>query len=225
MSSDGPDFYDDDAVFAAYMAHREQPSNPNDSIEGPVIRELVGDVRRARVLDLGCGTGAFGRELMERGAAAYTGVEASAKMTKVAREAFAGTDAIVLKDRIEDYAYPRAAVDLVVSRLALHYVLDVAHVLAAVSRCLVGGGRFVFSVEHPVITSCSRGWAAGTPRQDWIVDDYFRAGARDVEWLGEVAVHEVARPSQVRELGAFLRCHERRNTRISRGAHICRYRS
>lgn len=184
MSIDGPDFYDDDAVFATYMAHRGQPSNPNDTIEGPLIDELLGDVRDVRVLDLGCGTGAFGRVLMDRGAAAYTGVEASTKMAAAARDTLAGTGAIVVENRIEEFDYPAAAVDVVVSRLALHYVPDVRPIFSAVSRSLVDGGRFVFSVEHPVITSCSRGWVAGTQRQDWIVDDYFQTGARDVEWLG-----------------------------------------
>ncbi|HXU68698.1 MAG TPA: methyltransferase domain-containing protein [Polyangia bacterium] len=183
MSSDGPDFYDDAAVFATYMAHRERPSNPNDTIEAPIVDELLGDVRGARVLDLGCGAAAFGRQLMERGAAAYTGVEASAKMAAAARDALAGTGAVVEK-RIEDFAYPAAAFDIVVSRLALHYVRDVGPIFSAVSRSLLAGGRFVFSVEHPVITSCSRGWIAGTQRQDWIVDDYFRTGAREVDWLG-----------------------------------------
>jgi len=42
----------------------------------------------------------------------------------------------------------------------------------------------VFSVEHPVITSCDRGWAAGTLRQDWVVDDYFVTGARENAWMG-----------------------------------------
>jgi hypothetical protein len=32
----------------------------------------------------------------------------------------------------------------------------------------VSGMDFAFSVEHPVITSCNRGWIDGTPRQDWI---------------------------------------------------------
>jgi SAM-dependent methyltransferase len=184
MSSDGPEFYDDAAVFATYMAHREQPSNPNDTIERPVIVELLGDVRGARCLDLGCGTAAFGRELLERGAAAYTGVEASARMMTAARDTLAGTGGVLVDGRIEDYAYPVAAFDLVMSRLALHYVRDIGSIFTAISRSLVSGGRFVFSVEHPVITSCSRGWRPGTQRQDWIVDDYFREGAREVEWLG-----------------------------------------
>jgi hypothetical protein len=35
-----------------------------------------------------------------------------------------------------------------------------------------------------VITSCDRGWPAGSQRQDWIVDDYFATGLRETEWMG-----------------------------------------
>jgi hypothetical protein len=53
-----------------------------------------------------------------------------------------------------------------------------------VFQTLAPGGRLLFSVEHPVITSCDRGWPAGTLRQDWIVDDYFETGLRETSWLG-----------------------------------------
>ncbi len=45
-------------------------------------------------------------------------------------------------------------------------------------------GLFVFSVEHPVITSCDKSWTSGTLRQDWVVDNYFSTGLRVTEWLG-----------------------------------------
>ena len=55
MSSEGPDFYDDDAVFATYMARRHGSDNPNDTLEKPVLQELVGSLAGQRILDLGCG--------------------------------------------------------------------------------------------------------------------------------------------------------------------------
>jgi cyclopropane fatty-acyl-phospholipid synthase-like methyltransferase len=84
MGSSGPQFYDDDAVFATYMQHRQRPDNPNDTLEKPIMRELLGMVAGKRILDLGCGDAAIGRELLDQGAAAYTGVEGSAKMVTVA---------------------------------------------------------------------------------------------------------------------------------------------
>ncbi|MCB0246822.1 MAG: methyltransferase domain-containing protein [Anaerolineae bacterium] len=184
MAHAGPDFYDDDAVFATYQGRRQRPDSPNDTMEKPVIVQLIGEVAGKHVLDLGCGDAAIGRDLLQRGAASYLGVEGSHKMAALARQTLAGTPGQVVMQTIEAWTAPVAAFDLTVSRLVFHYVADLTPVFAAVFRSLAGGGKFVFSVEHPVITSCNRGWPAGTRRQDWVVDDYFSTGERVTSWMG-----------------------------------------
>jgi hypothetical protein len=57
-------------------------------------------------------------------------------------------------------------------------------VFATAYHALAGGGRIIFSVEHPVITSCDRGCHFEGPRQDWVVDDYFETGPRITNWMG-----------------------------------------
>jgi SAM-dependent methyltransferase len=180
--------WNDEAVFATYMRRRQRQDNPNDTLEKPVILELIGSVLGKRILDLGCGDAALGRELLGRGAATYTGVDGSRRMVDVAEKTLAGTVGQVIAHTIEDWAYPKAAFDLVTARLVLHYVADLQSLCAQVYRALIPGGRFVFSVEHPVITSCDRGWPAGSPRQDWIVDNYFDTGPRITNWLGRTVL-------------------------------------
>jgi SAM-dependent methyltransferase len=85
---------------------------------------------------------------------------------------------------VEDWDYPTEAFDLVVSRLVFHYIKDVEAVFNQIHKSIIGGGRFVFSVEHPVITSCDRAWQGNGPRQDWIVDNYFNTGPRITSWMG-----------------------------------------
>jgi SAM-dependent methyltransferase len=184
MSASGPAFYDDDAVFATYMAARQRRDNPNDTLEQPVTLDLAGELAGRRVLDLGCGDAAFGQLVLAHGASAYLGVEGARTMVSVAREMLSGTRGQVRHCTIEDWEAPAGAFDLAVARLSLHYLADLAPVFAQVHRALADNGRFVFSVEHPVITSCNRGWPAGTLRQDWVVDDYFATGARESAWLG-----------------------------------------
>jgi SAM-dependent methyltransferase len=184
MSASGPAFYDDDAVFATYMAARQRRDGPNNTLEQPVTLELAGDLAGRRVLDLGCGDATFGHMVLTHGGSAYAGVEGSRNMAAAARETLAGTSGQVQHCAIEDWQAPAAAFDLAVARLSLHYLADLAPVFAQVYQALVKGGRFVFSVEHPVITSCDRGWPAGTLRQDWVVDDYFVTGARETAWMG-----------------------------------------
>jgi SAM-dependent methyltransferase len=105
-------------------------------------------------------------------------------MFQAAQASLAGTAGRVARATMEEWAYPAAQFDLVTSRLAVHYVADVTALFARVYQALAPGGHFVFSVEHPVITSCDRARPPDTLRQDWIVDDYFESGPRVTHWMG-----------------------------------------
>jgi SAM-dependent methyltransferase len=190
----GPAFYDDDAVFARYLGTRNDwPDNPNDTLEQPVLLELIGDFQGLRILDLGCGDARFGRLALDHGCAAYLGIDGSNNMVAAAHEVLAGGPGQVVHAAIEEWDYPQETFDLVVSSLALHYVPDVEAVLEGAFRALVPGGRIVLSIEHPVITSCHRGWVE-EQRADWLVDDYFVEGPRVTSWLGGrvVRIHRTA---------------------------------
>ena len=185
MGKNGPEFYDDDVVFETYKSGREtRVDSPNETLEKPVFDELVGDLARLRILDLGCGNAAFGLEALQQGCHSYLGIDGSNKMVEAAKANLAGTHGMVMHTSIEAWEYPVCQFDLVTSRLALHYVSEIALVFAKVHEALVEGGRFVFSIEHPVITSCDRGWQTPGPRQDWIVDNYFETGPRLTHWMG-----------------------------------------
>ena len=60
--------------------------------------------------------------------------------------------------------------------------------LAACHSSLSPGGRVVFTVVHPVITSHDARASTEELRADWVVDDYFAAGPRELDWLGAAAV-------------------------------------
>ena len=105
-------------------------------------------------------------------------------MVAVAQQTLAGTTGEVIHSTLENWDYPTKAYDLVASRLVLHYVDDIDTLFANIHRALVSGGQFVFSAEHPVITSSDKGWQAGTQRLDWVVDNYFDTGERITNWMG-----------------------------------------
>ena len=184
MAYEGSAFYDDDSIFNTYMARRQRKDNPNDTMEKPVILELVGEFSDRRILDLGCGDGTFGREALAKGCQTYLGVEASSNMVKAAGQTLAGTQGKVVQATIETWDYPVQAFDLVISRLVFHYVEDIDEIFRRVYRTLSEDGRLVFSVEHPVLTSCDRAWQGKGKRQDWLVDNYFDTGQRITSWMG-----------------------------------------
>lgn len=185
MAKKGPEFYDDAMVFAKYQAKRAHAGdNAVNSLEKPVFDELAGDLSGLRILDLGCGDARFGREALQQGCLTYVGVEGSRNMFQLAQETLAGTEGTVVHAALENWTYPDQAFDLVTSRLVLHYVEDLTALYTHVYRSLVSGGRFVFSLEHPVITSSNRARPGDGVRQDWIVDGYFETGRRLVSWMG-----------------------------------------
>lgn len=189
MALDGPAFYDDEEIFTYYTAKRMRSDSANETLERPIFEELTGDLAGLRLLDLGCGDGRFGLTALEAGARFYLGVEGSQKMFELARDTLAHADiaeakAQVIQARIEDWPYPSRAFDLVTARLVLHYIEDIDSLLRKIQQTIVEGGRFICSVEHPVITSCNRAWLDGGHRQEWIVDDYFETGRRVTNWMG-----------------------------------------
>ena len=181
----GPDFYDYEEIFDVYMNHRlNRPETPNDTMEKPVIWELMGDVSDQKVLDLGCGDGRFGLALLDAGARSYLGIDGSINMIEIAKKNLESSTATVQHISLETWIYPANRFDLVVSRLVLHYIDDINRVFKHVYQTLDNNGRFVFSIEHPVITSSERRWEGKGKRQDWLVDNYFNSGCRENSWLG-----------------------------------------
>jgi SAM-dependent methyltransferase len=184
----GGSFYDDPELFERYQQHRAWSLNPNIVMEVPALFEELGPVSGVRVLDLGCGDAEIGRELLNAGAARYRGIDGSARMIEAARRTLKGTTGEVVLCNIEDLAEAAESFDLVLSRMTLHYVADLERVLRACRACLAPGGRLVFTVVHPIITSHDARESSTEPRQNWIVDGYFFTGPRDQQWLGSRTV-------------------------------------
>jgi SAM-dependent methyltransferase len=184
--SNGPEFYDDERNFSVYTTHRNRLTSPNNLLEKPILMELIGKVQGFDILDLGCGQAEIVAELLALGAASYTGLEPAEKMVKLAQEN--NPQCRIDLATMEAWDYPSEAYDLVISRLALHYVEDFAGVFSKVYKSLKAGGRFVFSALHPVITSSNRAATSDGVRLDWIVDDYFVTGKRDVAWMGSEVI-------------------------------------
>lgn len=188
MSRKGYEFFDDREVLETYKARRALLTSPNETIEYPIFRELIGEVGGLDILDLGCGAAEFGEELLNKGAASYVGLEASEKMASLAEKRLRGQNAKVARSTIEAYDFAPASFDLVISQLVLHYVEDLLTTFGRVYKTLKPGGRFIFSAEHPVITSCSKSLESSERRTAWLVDNYFKTGERVYPWMGAEVV-------------------------------------
>jgi SAM-dependent methyltransferase len=192
--------YDDPEFFAGYSRLGRSVAGLAGAAEWPALRALLPDMRSLRVVDLGCGFGWFCRWAREQGAARVLGIDVSEKM--LVRAEAATTDAAIayLRADMERLGLARASLDLAYSSLALHYVADLAGLLATVHHALAPGGRLVFSVEHPIFTAPTHPhWSVGADgRKTWPLDAYLVEGPRTTDWLKEGVV------KQHRTLGTYL---------------------
>ncbi|CAN5817541.1 class I SAM-dependent methyltransferase [soil metagenome] len=181
--SRGSEAYEDESVRTIYLAHRHSGvASPNVVMEEPAFLAAVGSLTGTQVADLGCGDGATARTIMELGAATYLGLDGSAGMIDAARDRHAMPGVTFVHQDIEDLSLATRAFDLVTSRMAFHYIESLGPVLDCIGAGLRSGGRLVFTVTHPVITSHDS--ASPGQRTNWTVDDYFVRAPRLRPWFG-----------------------------------------
>jgi len=154
---------------------------------GPAQIALCGEVRGLKILDVGCGTGYFAREMARRGAF-VTGVDLSPGMLAHALELEATAqfgiryltgDVARLKEYFDGDCF-----DMVTSCLALQDMPDIPAALRSIHDVLVPGGRLVASITHPCSDTPFRKWAKdGSGTKRWLcIDRYFERGPVKYLW-------------------------------------------
>ena len=188
MNFKGSSAYDEKDFLENFLQRRNRAESPNNSIEKPVIYELLGNFQNQCILDLGCGDALFGKELLEKGAHYYHGIEGSEEMKRLATANLQGANADVTLATMQAFDFPEKTYDIVASRLAIHYLPDVGQLFQNINRTLKDGGRFVFSVQHPLTTSSFASKLSGKKRSNWLVDDYFKEGERQEPWIDKIVI-------------------------------------
>lgn len=180
--------YDDETFFAKYSAFPRSVHGLKAAGEWHELKKLLPDFAEKRVLDLGCGFGWHCFYAAEHGAKQVLGIDVSEKMLKTAAGKNRFGNVKFRRTAIEDIDFAENSFDVVISSLALHYVEDFAAICRKVAQILPAGGRFVFSVEHPVFTAQGeQDWCYDKKgnKKHWPVDNYFFEGKREAVFLGE----------------------------------------
>ena len=177
--------YDNPDFFEGYSQFRRSREGLAGAPEWHVLRSILPSVQGLRVLDLGCGFGAFSRWVREMGAESVIGVDLSKKMLDRAQSLTQDSRITYLLANIETLQLPAASVELVYSSLALHYVENFKAVCAMIRQLLVPDGHFIFSVEHPIFTAPSNPeWITNaTGGKIWPLNNYFLEGKRITNWV------------------------------------------
>jgi len=192
--------YDDPVFFAGYSQLDRSVTGLDGAPEWPALQAMLPGLRRASVVDLGCGFGWFCRWARQQGADQVHGLDVSENMLAGARRMTADSHIRYEKADLDRLALAAASVDLAYSSLALHYLQNLEALITQVHQALRPGGRFVFSVEHPIYTAPSRpGWSVYVDgHKTWPVDNYLVEGPRVTDWLANGVV------KQHRTIGTYL---------------------
>jgi ubiquinone/menaquinone biosynthesis C-methylase UbiE len=192
--------YDNPEFFEGYSRLGRSVEGLDGAAEWPSLRALLPDLRGLRVVDLGCGLGWFCRWARQAGAAEILGLDVSENMLVGARTATEGTGITYARADMDRLDLAAASFDLAYSSLALHYIEDLAGLLATVHRALVPGGSLVFSVEHPIFMAPTHpAWSQDADgRKTWPVDGYLTEGPRTTDWLAKGVI------KQHRTVGTYL---------------------
>jgi SAM-dependent methyltransferase len=113
---------------------------------------LLGDIAGRRVLEVGAGAAQCSRWLMAQGARAV-GVDVSAAQLRQARvlDTRTGVATVLAQADAQQLPFGDSSFDLACSAYgAVPFVSDSAAVMSEVVRVLKPGGRWVFSVTHPI---------------------------------------------------------------------------
>jgi malonyl-CoA O-methyltransferase len=129
-----------------------RPHNRLMEVEHDTVVSLLPEVRGLTVLDAGCGTGRYLRELKSRGAHAV-GMDLSTAMLEQARQI---TTRIARAD-LRALPFDAMSLDLVVCGLALGDIAELELALAEIARVLRPTGCVIYSVVHP--DGESAGWS------------------------------------------------------------------
>jgi 2-polyprenyl-3-methyl-5-hydroxy-6-metoxy-1,4-benzoquinol methylase len=117
----------------------------------PPLFELAGDVTGKAVYDIGCGNGYIARRMVREGANEVWASDISEEMIALAKARYPSTGITYsVHDAARFDGMPRAHFDLVVMNMAVFYVADLDAFARGVQALLKPGGRFVFSLDHPL---------------------------------------------------------------------------
>ncbi|WP_299686496.1 malonyl-ACP O-methyltransferase BioC [uncultured Vibrio sp.] len=123
--------YDQHAEFQRDVGHR-------------LLGKLPSDLTGFKVLDLGCGTGYFSEQLLQRGADVVC-ADLSVGMLAKAEQRCGSSVTLYQEADAEQLPFADASFDIVFSSLALQWCDDLSLPLSEMKRVTCDGGRIIFS--------------------------------------------------------------------------------
>ncbi|WP_100011734.1 class I SAM-dependent methyltransferase [Lentibacillus sediminis] len=119
---------------------------------------LFGDVKGAKILEIGCGSGHSLQYMDQKNAGELWGLDLSKKQIKAANKLLKNSNSTINlfeSPMEEDPGLPDNYFDIVFSIFALGWTTNLHKTLSNVNKYLKPGGTFIFSWEHPLFNRVS----------------------------------------------------------------------
>lgn len=124
----------------------------NEHLEMPATFSLLGDIKRKKILDIGCGAGIYARLLTNKGAI-VKGFDISDEMLKIAKQDNPKLD--LRKGSFYDIPF-KEKFDIAIAPLVVNYAKDWNKIFVQVSNLLKPNGIFIFSIGNPITETAEK---------------------------------------------------------------------
>lgn len=135
------------------------------------------DLKDKTVLDLGCGSGRYTKELVRLKSEVF-GIDVSENLITIAKKDLPNVDFRV--GSVDKLPYSNSSFDFVFSGLVIDYFPDLKKAFAEVSRVIKEDGSFVFTGHVPYSFLTTK--VKGTTPQSFLLGNYFKEGKYEREW-------------------------------------------
>ncbi len=136
---------------------RKEPILLSDYSARPFVLDLCEPIMNLKVLDIGCGEGYVGREMLKRGAKQVNGIDISEKMIAHAIREKEHQNIKNATYTVQDISkltvIEKEQYDLVIAMFLFNYlsIEETQSTMEKALNFLKPGGYFVFSVPHPLL--------------------------------------------------------------------------
>ncbi|MCR9192586.1 MAG: methyltransferase domain-containing protein [Gammaproteobacteria bacterium] len=149
----------------------------NEYLEMPATLSLIPENLTGKtVLDAGCGSGIYTREMAKRGAKVIA-VDISKTMIEIARQELSQYKDIAYQvGNIYELTVKNQSVDWIICNYVLENVFDIDAVFEEFKRVLKPGGCCVYSISHPLRGTAEKEFLDG--HEIWKLKNYYDKGVR-----------------------------------------------
>ncbi len=149
LIADAPTLVNAREGYDLWSSHYDDEKNPVRTLSIESLNKLMPNVTHACVLDIGCGTGYFGREVLKQHPQKVIGMDLSLAMIAKAHTLAAGKGFSFIRADAEYLPFSDHSFDLIVCSLVMAHLPEIGPAIGEMARVLRADGNILISDFHP----------------------------------------------------------------------------